>query len=795
MLSDQQFREYVRAHELCDSAVRYIEEVRTSEPSRMVGVGAKSNVVSFVPSRKMNFTISTESRAPERAFLLISEFDDRVVEIWDQPRPILIHRTDVNGRKINRWYTPDFLILTESGPVIIEVKSRHHIEILLKRYPSDWVHSEANFFNYVPAEKAFSRIGLNFKVFVYSNELRYLVNNIELLQQSRGFLLTINEPKLDRLFMDSFVWSLYDLKQAMQLESYLDLVALIDRGKLHIDLDHHLLSEPKGCLVVRDARLLKEAKDLLDRGKLADPLVQHGVGFAFMPSEEYAQDVLCKIEKINSGVSHRSIRRWKQLIKDGGAQGLTPFQALISKKFLSGNRIRRLPDSVISFLEHHIRKNYINAQGLSIYRSYIIYRVDAMEHHANFAPVAWETYRQHIHRLPAGMVAGGRGGHRAANKASEPTDPAERILKPDLPWRMASIDHYLADIYLVFFSDDGTVWVLRPWLTAMVDNFSGEVLGFAVSFQPPSRKSVCKVIRDCVCRHGKLPRELIVDRGSEFKSVYFASLMAHYDCIYTLRPSAYPEYGSEVERLFGEFKEQWLSQRKGNLADYKEVRSVDGAFHPKKYAVLTPYDFYREFEAFCEWRRHKPRGIAVESMSDRFNILSHEYPFVSINVAFDDEFLLATAVETDSYSIDFNRGIHIGPLHYWSPKLGQLRGKKSSTEVRFDPENPHLIYARVNNHWEVCLTSHANRFSALDPISQKIEMLRVVESRNSKSLVARSADEELVRKIRLMDLSSENNQSPSKIIELPLSDDQSVGDDIFSSILSAKIIPLETSNW
>jgi putative transposase len=279
--------------------------------------------------------------------------------------------------------------------------------------------------------------------------------------------------------------------------------------------------------------------------------------------------------------------------------------------------------------------------------------------------------------------------------------------------------------------------------------------------------------------------------------VYFSALLAHFECIYTLRPSAHPRYGSEVEGLFGEFKKQWLSQRKGNLADYKEARTVDGKFNPKKWAVLTPFDFYREFEAFSNWRSHKPRGISEQSGFDRFNVVGTEFPFVAIPVEFNDEFLLATAVETSDYTIDFQHGIHIGSLHYWTTKLSLLRGKKKSTEVRLDPENPHLIYARINNTWEVCLSSHANRFSALDPISQRTEMLKVVESKNSKSLIARFADEDLVKKVRSMDFMSEGIARQSKFMEIPeVTEDQDFGpQDVFSTVLNSPVRSLSVDNW
>lgn len=796
MFTDQQFYEYVASHNLSLAAVEYIQETRLSEASRMVGIRAINNVVSFIPSKKMGFTLSTESRGPERAFLLMSEYDERVLAMWDQPPPIQILRTDINRRKIKRWYTPDFLVLTTDGPVIVEVKSEHAIHVLAKRYPQDWIRLGDHSVDYVPGSNAFSGIGIQFKVFVFSNEFRFLANNLDLMMRSRCNCSPINLTTLEQLFEQSFAWTLYDLKEKLGLVSYADLIALIDSRILHFDIKNDLITEPKGCVVVRDVRLLVEAKSLLAHQKITDPLSVDSVDFSRIPNEKYALDVLEKIEKIKNGLKNRSAFRWKSQIKKGQEIGLSTFQSLISKKYLSGNRRRRVNPRVVDFLESHVADNHIGSQGKSTYRCYITYRVDAKAQHPGMPPVSWETYRCYVKQLPAGVLAHGRGGQRLANKDAVPTDPAERLLKPDLPWRTAAIDHYTADIYLIYFSDDGVVWVVRPILTAMIDLFSGEVLGFAVSFQAPSRKACCKVIRDCVRRHGQLPAEIIVDRGSEFKSVYFSALMAHLGCIYTLRPTAFPKFGSEIEGLFSEFKKQWLSQRKGNLADYKEARSVDGKFHPKKSAVLTPFDFYREFEAFCNWRSHKPRGISEESGFDRFNRVSDEFPFVAIPVQLNDEFLLATAVETSDYTIDFQRGIHIGPLHYWSPKLSLLRGKKQSTDVRFDPENPHLIYARINNRWEVCLSSHANRFSALDPVSQRVEMLKVVESKNSKSMIARSADEDLVRQIRTMDFMSEGIARQSRIMEIPeVTEDVADPQDVFNAVLNSPVRSLSVDNW
>ena len=41
------------------------------------------------------------------------------------------------------------------------------------------------------------------------------------------------------------------------------------------------------------------------------------------------------------------------------------------------------------------------------------------------------------------------------------------------------------------------------------------------------------------------------------------------------------------------------------------------------------------------------------------------------------------------------RGIHIGELFYWSPELSSISQYNQKVEVRIDPENPHVVYAKM----------------------------------------------------------------------------------------------------
>ncbi len=754
MLSDTQFREYITfIHALKGVAKEYITITRNSEPNRMVGVRAKNNVCSWVVSSKMGRSISTESRTAEKSFVILSEYDDSVLEIWDQPQPVQVVRTNKRGRLQKGSYNPDFLVLSNDGPKVVEVKPAEVLEELIESQPDNWVKRANGEYSYLPAKKAFSDMGLAHEVFCYSRDIRYRVANLELMLRSRsvGAVEPCLQSRLYKLFEESFSWSLYGLKNSLSLNCYTPLIQLVDQGEIFFDIDNELLSEPRGCFITSDMSLVGESKALRDSQKIYnDDLLS--ISIAKFPSYSCAAKALEKLRKIESGAgAERSIRRWKQQVRVGSSKGLTPFQSLIPRTYLSGNRVCRVSDVVVDYLQKYFVNTHGPSQGLSDYRSYIRYKDMAKEHHPDFDPVSRRTFMRRLREIPASVIAKARQGRRGENAAADPSDPTERSLKAQLPWQAAAIDHYKADVYLVFYSNNGQIFVERPWITAMIDLSTGAVLAITLSFRDPSRNSCAKVIRECVRTHCRLPLEIIVDRGSDFRSVYFSALLAHYGVTLSLRPSAHSRYGGEVEGLFGEFKKMWLTQRPGNLADFEEARSVDGKLSPKQVAILKPYDFYKEIKAFTTWRDARPKGVHLESGRQRFLAGQKEFPFVGVSVNYDQDLMLATAVESKAYTVDFRRGIHIDDLYYYTPNIANIRGKKSKTEVRRDPENPHVVYALIDDIWEPCYSSQINSYSSLDQTAQFEQGLVAIEGVNLRRKVREEFDVELSRMCREMD--------------------------------------------
>lgn len=794
MLTEMQFHQYLDRLGLSSEAREYLIKIRNQQASRMVGVHATTNSSSWLYSEKMGSTISTESRTAERAFVVLNEYLKIVLEIWDQLEPVPIIKYTKKGHARTFWYTSDFLLLKETGPVVVEVKDSNTISRLLESSPKNWTREPDGKVNFLPAKKYFEGIGLKFEVWVASKDLRFRVFNQEMALRTRSKVkVALPTSQVDAVFDESFFWSLHDLKQRLKLDDYTGLIQAIDDKEIFFDWDSSLFSAPKGCFVVRKESLLEYIDEFLGPKIYEDGFLTP-ISVEEMPPSSYAEEALSRLDKIKSDEKGRSVRRWKSLIKDGVRDGLSEFQSLIPKWFFAGNRKRKINLVVEQFLIDYLLGHHAESQGLSTYRSYIQYRVDAQIAHPIYPPVAKTTFTRRLRSIPPELIARKRGGKRSANAMAAPSDPLERQLKAELAWQRAAIDHYLADVYLVFFDSGGIPHAMRPWVTAMIDLATGCVLAFSVSFLNPSRKSCAKVMRDCARRHSLLPKEIIVDRGAEFRSVYFSALLAHSKIELILRPASHSRYGGEVEGLFGEFKKQWLTQRPGNLADYKEARSVDGKYAPKKQAVLTAYDFYKEFEAFINWRDECPKGVDVDAPRNRLMKHMREYPFVAVSQAFNDEYALATAVDSKKYKIDPQRGLHIGGMWYWSPEIKSVGGKTNSIEVRIDPENPHVVYGLIENRWCPCYGSRINRYSALDPISQYVEGLIAIEAFSDRQKIKQAADEEVVRIIRKMSEDSKSNEA-SQLVEFESFDEVETETSIFSKLKTAEIRPLETENW
>lgn len=168
--------------------------------------------------------------------------------------------------------------------------------------------------------------------------------------------------------------------------------------------------------------------------------------------------------------------------------------------------------------------------------------------------VSRESVRQIALTVDRYEVMKQRYGRRAADTQRGPraagvitTRPLERV----------EMDHFLCDVHLM--CETKGVRLGRPWLTLVVDHYSGMVLGYYLSFAPPSAASVLAALR-----HAILPKEsspnpswpafgiadlLVVDNGLDLTScgVREACAALGIDLLFT--PPRSPWYKGVIERF------------------------------------------------------------------------------------------------------------------------------------------------------------------------------------------------------------------------------------------------------
>jgi putative transposase len=254
---------------------------------------------------------------------------------------------------------------------------------------------------------------------------------------------------------------------------------------------------------------------------------------------------------LQTPVACRTLRRWKAWYRQAQESYGSGFLGLLPHTGQRGNATAKLPEATKALMQRFLTKDYEASKQKSKFASWISLRL-ACERDGLAAP-SYRTFRLAISHRPAHGRALKRQGRRAAYAHEsfywylEPTTPRHG----DRPFEIAHIDHTELDVELVCSETGRNLG--RPWMTLCTDAYSRRILAVYVTFDSPSYRSCMMVMRECVRRYARLPQIVVVDNGGEFKSTYFETLLARYECLKKTRPPATPRFGSVCERMFGVF--------------------------------------------------------------------------------------------------------------------------------------------------------------------------------------------------------------------------------------------------
>lgn len=256
MLTQDQFTQYCHRLSLSEPARTVLSHIRSSPPVRRVRSSAKNVAVRY-PSRKMGVVIQAESHRNELAFVYRMEYDDEVLEYYDQPSVIKLEYQAKNGRKVGVLHTPDFFVLRADAAGWEECKTETDLQTLAERMPQRYVWDSARGWRCPPGERYAEPYGLYYQVrssaeidWVFQRNLIFLQDYLRAdcpeVREAAGAevcQLVADEPglKLSRL--------LECVQQARSDDAY----RLIAIGQIYADLHAAPLAEADQVRLFGDA--------------------------------------------------------------------------------------------------------------------------------------------------------------------------------------------------------------------------------------------------------------------------------------------------------------------------------------------------------------------------------------------------------------------------------------------------------------------------------------------------------------------------------------------------------------
>lgn len=280
----------------------------------------------------------------------------------------------------------------------------------------------------------------------------------------------------------------------------------------------------------------------------------------------------------------------------------------------------------------------------------------------------------------------------------------------DYPLAEVEIDHTPLDVQIV---EDG-ILLGRPWLSALIDRYSRCIIGFSLTFHPPSWTSTMLALQHAVMPKDEalkemgginetwdcqgVPDKLFTDGGKDFLSASMRATEAALNMTLVPLPRRRPQLKGKIERWFGKLEHQLIHmlpgttfsnviQRKGYKAEDEAILSlaevnwvvtkwIVDIYHQEHHSTTgeAPMDRWRRGISICGVKLPPPRELLA--------------PLTGLVVP---------------RTLD-NQGIRFKNLRWNSEEFSALRnrlGLNMDVEVRLDPlhiEEIH-VFDPIQRRW------------------------------------------------------------------------------------------------
>ena len=460
----------------------------------------------------------------------------------------------------------------------------------------------------------------------------------------------------------------------------------------------------------------------------------------------------------------RTVARWRKKYIDSNGD----IASLADKNHKMGNRTNRIKGDD-KFFDKALER-FLDAKRPTVATAYQYYKDLIVIENENIVEgkipiISYNAFNKRIKAIPPYAVAVARHGKFKADQwfaYCAAHVPPTRILE------RVEIDHTPLD--LILLDDELFIPIGRPYLTLLIDVFSGCVLGFHLSYKSPSYVSAAKAITHAIkpkkldamsiqlqnnwpC-FGKF-ENLVVDNGAEFwsKNLEYACQSAGINIQYN--PVRKPWLKPVVERFFKVINQYLIPEFPGktfsNILEKEEYK-------PEKDAIIRFSTFVEEFQRWIVDVYHQDSDsrethIPINKWQQGYDV----YPPLAMSEEEEARFTMLMRI-SDSRTLGRN-GIKFEELMYDSTALADYRKHYPQTKetvkklIKVDPDDISKIYVyleELESYLEVPCTDPSGYTDGLSIYEHKTikkinrEMIR--ESKDSLGLAkARMAIHERVK--------------------------------------------------
>lgn len=730
-----------------DAGMAIIHEVMNSQPARRTRSCAQQNSKAWrLPSEKMSMVIQAESTL-EYAHALAWEFDPKCYMYFDQPPSIYLEYRNGDIRISGGEATLDYFVISEEFVGYYECKPFKHLENIASRRPDKYTFDEEKKIYTSPAlERYLEGTGLSYKISSEKNISDVMTKNLEFL---KGYFQADPDKKFCRGIEDIRLLLKQDkhitIHEALETIASDSLYYAIAQGKIYFPLEELLITDIESSSVFSDydgyveySAKKEEVQSGFNVDELHPVIRKSKANQVKKASEELLQftDYLdgratkkdvCNILKISTRTFDRKL---SLLNKCKNRESM--LVALIQKSYKKGNKKPRIKAKTIYLMDKVINEDYLSVKNIS--RSEAFRRVVIACERARLVPPSLKTFFIYVDKISLEIGALKRKGQKSAYQhtayASMGYDGGVSVTV-NRYLQFCHIDHTLLDLETV--DEDGKK-LGKVWLTIVVDEYSGSILAWYISYQSPSYVSVMMAIRLMVKNYGVLPECIVVDGGKEFQGLGLESLAANYSITIKSREGQ-PRSGGAVERVFGTINSLLIHNLDGNTKNMKNVREVSRSHQPKKTASWTFSQLSVLLNNFFETYNAKSPKKGDSSPDDMVKISKRrdgQRLYLKQKYTPEFEFFTLPPIKRQKAKISRGNPIRCNGKNYWHVAFNAVSSKGEFVDVKWDPFDLTYVVVYLNELWIKCNIS-SRSMAHSGNILAKSESLRRESEINSSA--------------------------------------------------------------